>query len=124
MRPGACSLAGATRVISPHLVAAEMVAKSAVNPAVIQLMSVVADASATSENLTQVVVAPTSGLVGRTLGELPGLGVKVKVIAAKHDDILTIPQAGDFAIRAGALLVVAGTVDQLQELERLSGGSG
>jgi voltage-gated potassium channel len=115
-------LAGATRVVSPQTVAAEMVAKSAVNPAVIQLMSEVTDATAMSENLTQIVVAPSSELVGKTLAQLPRLGVNVKVVASKHGGSLTIPQAGDFSIRAGALLVVARPVDQLQKLERLSRG--
>jgi voltage-gated potassium channel len=113
-------LAGATRVISPHTVAAEMVAKSAINPAVIQLMSEVTDATAMSENLTQIVVAPGSKLVGKTLAELPRMGVTVKIVAAKDGGSLSLPQGGDFTILAGALLVVAGTVDQLAKLELLS----
>jgi voltage-gated potassium channel len=113
-------MAGATRVISPHAVAAEMIAKSAVNPSVVQLMSEVTDASALGENLTQIVVAPESRLVGRRLRELPELGLDVKVIAVRQGEGITLPQGGAFAIEAGMILVVAGSVGQLQSMEQLS----
>lgn len=113
-------LAGATRVVSPHTVAAEMVAKSAINPAVIQLMSEVTDATTMNENLTQILVGPQSPLAGKRLSELPGLGVRVKIVATKLGGNLIVPQSGDHAIRPGALLVVAGTVDQLERLEQLA----
>jgi len=113
-------LAGATRVVSPAAVAAEMVAKSAVNPSVIQLMSEVTDATSLGENLTQIVVAPGSKLCGRALRDLSDLGVNVKVVAAKVGDSLSLPQSGEFRIEPGMLLVVAGTVDELDKLEDLS----
>lgn len=115
-------LAGATRVISPHGVAAEMVAKSAINPGVIQLMSEVTDATTMSENLTQVLVDDGSPLVNKRLAELPGLGLKVKIVATKLAGVLTVPQSGEHRIRPGALLVVAGTVDELEKLEALARG--
>lgn len=113
-------LAGATRVISPHAVAAEMAAKSAVNPAVIQWMSCASDATALSESLTQLVVHPRSPLVGRHISQLPALGINVKVVATKLGDNLSLPQSQDFEILPDLLLVVAGTVDQLERLEQLA----
>ena len=113
-------LAGATRVVSPHTVAGEMIAKSAVNPSVLQLMSEVTDEPALSENLTQIVVAPASPLVSKTLKDLPALGLDVKVVAARHGGSITMPHGGDFVIRPGMLLVVAGNGEQLAKMEGLS----
>lgn len=110
-------LAGADRVISPDSLAAEMIAKSAINPAVIQLMSDVTDATQLGEGLNQVPVAAKSRLDGLCLKDLRTLGLQVKVVAVKHGGKLDLPQGGDYVINAGSLLVVAGAPDELHRME-------
>lgn len=120
-------LAGADRVISPDSLAAEMIAKSAVNPAVIQLMSDVTDATKIGETLNQIAVEPHSRLDGLCLRDLRTLGLKVKVVAVKQGGQLDLPQGGDYVIQAGSLLVVAGPADDLERMEghaRYRNGSG
>lgn len=113
-------LAGAKRVVSPPLLAGEMLAKSALNPAVIQLVSEVTDAAEVGEKVTQVPVDERSPLVGKQLRQLEGLGLKVKIVLAKEGNELKLSPSGDYTIRARSVLVAAGDGPELARLERLT----
>ncbi|MEW6243949.1 MAG: potassium channel protein [Bacillota bacterium] len=113
-------LAGAKRVVSPNLVGAEMLAKSAVNPSVMQLMSELTDASEVEEKINQVPVADGSALVGKTLRDLSSLGLSVKVVLIKKGGYMRVSPGGDHQIEAGSVLVVAGTGPEIEKIERLA----
>ncbi|MEW6524094.1 MAG: NAD-binding protein [Bacillota bacterium] len=113
-------LAGAKRVISPNLVGAELLAKSAVNPGVMQLVSDFTDQARVEQEITQVPVAEGSPLAGRRLRDLPALGLRVKVALIRSGERLEVAPAGDSLIPAGSVLVVAGNAADLAEAERLA----
>jgi len=113
-------LAGATRVVSPDLVGAEMLAKSAVNPAVLQLMSRLTDPRGLVENLSQVVISEGSRLAGVTLDRLRSMGVSAKIVMIRDGDSVEFLPTGSSMIRGGSVLVAACPADQLEKLEELA----
>lgn len=113
-------MAGASRVISPNLVGAELLAKSAVNPGVMQLMSDYTEYARLEDEITQVPVAEGSVLAGKRLRDLPGLGLRVKVALIRWEERLEVAPTGDSLIPPGSVLVVAGNAADLAQLERLA----
>lgn len=113
-------MAGATRVISPNLVGAELLAKSAVNPGVMQLMSDYTEYARLEDEITQVPVAEGSVLAGKRLRDLPGLGLRVKVALIRWEERMEVAPTGDSLIPPGSVLVVAGNAADLAQLERLA----
>lgn len=113
-------LAGAKRVISPNLVGAELLAKSALNPAVMQLVHDFTDRARVEEELIQVPIAPGSRLAGKRLRELPALGLKVKVVLIKTEDRLIVAPSGDTVLPPGSVAVIAGTGPEVSDAERLA----
>jgi voltage-gated potassium channel len=113
-------LAGAKRVISPNLVGAELLAKSAVNPGVMQLVHDVTDRARVEDELIQVPIAPGSPLAGKRLRDLPSLGLRVKVVLIRDQDRLEVAPDGNSVMPPGAVVVLAGTGPELAEAERLA----
>jgi len=113
-------MAGASRVISPNLVGAELLAKSAVNPGVMQLMADYTDYARMEEEITQVLVAEGSVLAGKQLRDLPGLGLRVKVALIRREERLEVAPTGDSLMPPGSVLVVAGNAADLANLEGLA----
>lgn len=115
-------LAGATRVISPFSLGAELLAKSAVNPSILQMMSDVISTTTPGESISQLPVAEGSPLVGKELRELPAMGVQVRVMLVRQGGTTHLSPLGSFRIESGAVLAVVGESEELQKLERLAAG--
>ncbi len=113
-------MAGAKRVISPNMVGAELLAKSAINPAVMQLVHDFTDRARIEEELIQVPIAEGSLLAGKALRDLPSLGIQVKIALIRDDDRLYVAPSGDTVIRAGSVVVMAGTGEEVARAERLA----
>lgn len=114
------SIAGAKRVISPNVVGAELLAKSAVNPGVMQLVANFTDPTKLDEEIIQLPVMEGSPLCGTSLRDFPDLGLSVKVVLIKSGDKLEISPAGDTEIPCGSLLLVAGTAAELKKAEAIA----
>jgi len=113
-------MAGASRVISPNLVGAELLAKSAVNPGVMQLVADYTDKAKVEDEISQVPVAEGSVLSGKRLRDLPGLGLRVKVSLIRYEEKLEVAPTGDSLILPGSVLVVAGNATDLAQVERMA----
>jgi len=115
-------LAGAARVVSPQVLGADILAKSAYNPAVYQLMSDMMGAEPLGGTISQVVIAPDSTLAGRSLGDFKKLGIggggRVLLVRTPTSTILS--PSGDLRLEAGWVLVVIGEHDAIERLERLA----
>lgn len=115
-------LAGAARVISPLSLGAELLAKSAVNPSILQMMSDLISTSTPGESLSQFPIGAGSPLVGRELRELRELDVNVRVMLVRQDGTMHLSPLGSFRIEDGAVLVVVGDSGELEKMERLAHG--
>lgn len=115
-------LAGATRVISPLSLGAELLAKSAVNPSILQMMSDMISTTTPGERISQLPVAESSPLVGKELRELPDMGVRVRVVLVRQGGSTHLSPLGSFRIESGAVLAVVGESEELQRLEKLAAG--
>ena len=114
------SIAGAKRVISPNVVGAELLAKSAVNPGVMQLVANFTDPTKLEEEIIQLPVLRGSPLCGKSLRDFPDLGLSVKVVLIKSGDKLELAPAGDSEIPCDSLLLVAGTTAELEKAEKIA----
>jgi voltage-gated potassium channel len=113
-------LAGASRVVSPQVLGADILAKSAYNPAVYQLMSDMIGAEPLGGTITQVVVAPDSSLVGRSLGDFKELGIGGRVLLVRTPTSTVLSPSGDLRLEAGWVLVVIGEAAAIEKLERMA----
>lgn len=114
-------LAGATRVVSPNLVGAEMLAKSAVNPAVLQLMSRLTDPKGIT-GISQIVVSGGSKLDGVTLQALRQMGIEARVILIRNGDNTEFFPKEDSRIEKGSVIVVACNAEDLEVVEKAATG--
>ncbi len=114
-------LAGATRVVSPQVMGADIIAKSAYNPSVYQLMSDMISGATPADNINQVVINPGSQLVGRRLREFSEMGVEgARVMLIKKGDKTILSPSGEAVLEPGSVLVVFGKADDIDQLETLA----
>ncbi len=113
-------LAGATRVVSPQVMGAEVLAKSAYNPSVYQLMSDMISGTTPGETITQVLVGAGSPLAGSTLGKFKELKVRARVMLIRTGTSTTLSPAENTRLEPGAVLVVIGERSELEKLEQLA----
>ncbi len=112
-------LAGASRVVSPQIMGADILAKSAYNPSIYQLMSDVMSETAPEETISQVVVNPGSSLSGRHLSDFAEMDIDVRVMLIRTGDSVMLSPAGNSVLEPGSVLVVVGDRDELEKLERM-----
>ena len=113
-------LAGAHRVIAAPAIAGEMLAKSAINPEAIDLMTDVTDASAGDASIGQVAVQEQAWIAGRTIADAGKSAPGALIVMIKEGDATTMAPAGTLVIRPGMVLVVvgqSGAVKALSDLE-------
>jgi len=113
-------LAGASRVVSPQVLGADILAKSAYNPAVYQVMSDMIGAESLGGTITQVVIAPESSLAGRYLGDFKELGIGGRVLLVRTPTSTVLSPSGDLRLEAGWVLVVIGEAPDIEKLERMA----
>lgn len=109
-------LAGAHRVIAPPAIAGEMLAKSAINPEAIDLMTEVTDASARDATIGQVVVQEQSWIAGRTLADIGKSAPGALVVMVKDGEEVTMAPGGTSSVRPGMVLVVVGQADAVRAM--------
>jgi len=113
--------AGATRVLAPYSVAGRRLAMSVIAPGATEFIESAIMGS--SYVLQEVVVRPESPLVGQTLASSQlrsQIGISVLAIRRGEEGFQIVPDPSTL-IEAGDLLVVLGTLKQLEELAQLRG---
>ncbi len=113
-------LAGASRVVSPQLLGGDILAKSAHNPYIYQLMSDMMSDDTRGETITQIVVSPGSRLAGRRLREFQQLDIDARVMLIRCRDSTILSPSGDVELEPHMVLVVVGKVEELNTLDRMS----
>ena len=116
--------AGADRVILPYSITGRRMVATLIRPAVADFLDEVAHTGGLEFFLEQVQLQPASPLVGQTLAQaqLPDrLGITV--LAYQPPDGRLNPRPGaDTILQANARIVVLGTLEQLQALNKLAAG--
>jgi voltage-gated potassium channel len=107
-------LAGATRTISPYLMAGHRMAELALRPAMVDLLDSLHHGEA-GIGVEEMVVAAGSSAVGRTLAEAGLLsGDVAKILAVRRPDgVVGINPPPESRLEEGDLVIALGTEDQL-----------
>jgi len=107
-------LAGATRTISPYLMAGHRMAELAIRPAMVDVLDTLHHGEA-GIGVEEMVVSPETKAVGRTLEEVGLLaGNTAKVLAVRRrDGNVSVNPAASIRLEEGDLVIALGTEDQL-----------
>lgn len=114
--------AGADRVVNPQRIGAQRIAAFALQPSVAEFLDVVMHDGSLEFRLEEVVVAPGSDLVGRSLRDShlrDRTGALVLALRAPSGEFLTNP-VPETVIAAEHVLIAIGTTSQLEGLEALA----
>jgi voltage-gated potassium channel len=115
-------MAGADRVISPHLIGGHRMAMLALRPAVVDFIDTVTYRPGRELQLENVDVAGGSPLVGQTMKHIREQdGITVLAMRKKSGKLLANPR-GEEVIRDGDRLIVIGTKQRLAALESIFEG--
>jgi len=115
------TVAGATRVFSPHAAGAQHMASYVLKPNVAGALSELLDAKSKDMTIAEVAIAPGSSYVGRTIGDV-GLrqhGVEVRAIG--RDGGQQFLPARDEEIRPNDVLVMIGPPPNVQQFAEQAG---
>jgi len=107
-------LAGATRTISPYLMAGHRMAELAIRPAMVDVLDTLHHAEA-GIGVEELVVSPATAAIGKTL-EASGLlaGDAARVLALRRrDGNLHVNPSGSLRLEEGDLVIALGTEEQL-----------
>jgi voltage-gated potassium channel len=107
-------LAGATRTISPYLMAGHRMAELAIRPAMVDVLDTLHHGEA-GIGVEEMVVSPETKAVGKTLEEVGLLaGNTAKVLAVRRrDGNVSVNPAANIRLEEGDLVIALGTEDQL-----------
>ena len=107
-------LAGATRTISPYLMAGHRMAELAIRPAMVDVLDTLHHGEA-GIGVEEMVVSPETKAVGKTLEEVGLLaGNTAKVLAVRRrDGNVNVNPAASIRLEEGDLVIALGTEDQL-----------
>ena len=107
-------LAGATRTISPYLMAGHRMAELAIRPAMVDVLDTLHHGEA-GIGVEEMVVSPETKAVGMTLEEVGLLaGNTAKVLAVRRrDGNVSVNPAASIRLEEGDLVIALGTEDQL-----------
>jgi voltage-gated potassium channel len=107
-------LAGATRTISPYLMAGHRMAELAIRPAMVDVLDTLHHGEA-GIGVEEMVVSPETKAVGKTLEEVGLLaGNTAKVLAVRRrDGNVSVNPAASIRLEEGDLVIALGTEDQL-----------
>ena len=107
-------LAGATRTISPYLMAGHRMAELAIRPAMVDVLDTLHHAEG-GIGVEELVVSPATAAIGKTL-EASGLlaGDAARVLALRRrDGNLHVNPSGSLRLEEGDLVIALGTEEQL-----------
>ena len=107
-------LAGATRTISPYVMAGHRMAELAIRPAMVDVLDTLHHGEA-GIGVEELVVTPDTKLLGKTLAESGLLaGDAARVLAVRgRDGSVTVNPAPSTRLEEGDLVIALGTEDQL-----------
>lgn len=107
-------LAGATRTISPYLMAGHRMAELAVRPAMVDVLDTLHHGEG-GIGVEEMVIAAGTPAVGRAIEEVGLLAPKAArpLAVRRADGTLHVNPAGDLRLEAGDLLIALGTEEQL-----------
>ncbi len=107
-------LAGASRTISPYLMAGHRMAELAIRPAMVDVLDTLHHGEA-GIGVEEMVVSPETKAVGKTLEEVGLLaGNTAKVLAVRRrDGNVNVNPAASIRLEEGDLVIALGTEDQL-----------
>lgn len=113
--------AGANRVVSPYQIGGQHMANIVIRPHVTDFFDVVTLDGGIELWVEELVIGPTSRLVGKTVGEANiRQETGVSIIAMLRENHSSIPNA-QTRLHANDELIVVGTREQLTKLEKLTG---
>lgn len=113
-------LAGASRVVSPQILVGDILAKSAHNPHIYQMMSDMMSGDIPGETITQIVVSSGSQLSGKCLNDFRTMGLSARVVLIRQEDTTILSPSGDLCLEPGMVLVVVGEPEELDRMDRMS----
>jgi voltage-gated potassium channel len=117
-------LAGANRVLSPYTTAGHRMAKLAIQPRVEEFFETLTKAGGVEMGVGEVVVSPTSQLVGKTLVEAQNtLGSGAVIAALRKPSGLMPSSRSNACIEGGDTIIVVGAPEQLVAFQRKNVGS-
>jgi voltage-gated potassium channel len=107
-------LAGATRTISPYVMAGHRMAELAIRPAMVDVLDTLHHGEA-GIGVEELVVTPDTKIIGKTLEESGLLaGDAARVLAVRgRDGSVTVNPAASTRLEEGDLVIALGTEDQL-----------
>lgn len=107
-------LAGANRIISPYAIAGHRMASLVIEPSVVECVEMLTKTGGVEIAVEEVVISPTSSLVGKTLVEAQNtLRSGAIIVALKRPSGLMASQRSEARIEAGDMVIVVGAPDQL-----------
>jgi voltage-gated potassium channel len=107
-------LAGANRIISPYAIAGHRMASLVIEPGVVECVEMLTKTGGVEIAVEEVVISPTSSLVGKTLVEAQNtLRSGAIIVALKRPSGLMASQRSEARIEAGDMVIVVGAPDQL-----------
>jgi serine/threonine protein kinase len=113
--------AGASRVVSPFLIAGRRMANMLTRPATIDFLDTAIQRSGAELQLEEVMVREKSDFTGHTLAEAQirqRSGAMVLAVRQVNGETMFNPGA-DTELRAGQMLIAIGTRDQLEKLRKV-----
>ncbi len=113
-------LAGASRVVSPQLLGADILAKSAHNPYIYHLMSDMMSGDIPGETITQIAISPGAALAGKHLREFQQMGISARVVLVRSEGSTILSPSGDVKLEPDMVLVVVGETEELNRLDKLA----
>ncbi len=107
-------LAGANQIISPYAMAGRRIAHLAIEPGVVECVEMLTKAGGVELAVEEIIIAPISSLVGKTLLEAQNtLRSGAIIVALKKPSGLIVSQRSQARIQAGDMVIVIGAPDQL-----------
>jgi voltage-gated potassium channel len=116
--------AGASQVVSPHVLGGQRMAHAIVRPAVVDFLELTSPGSGSEIDLEEVALATGSPLAGLALDALADRGVRVAVVALRRAGapLLLNPAAAE-TLRSGDRVVVVGDRASVNQLAALAAGT-
>ena len=115
------TVAGATRVFSPHAAGAQHMASYVLKPNVAWALAELLDAKSTGITIEEVAIAAESRYVGRTIGEVELRQTGVEVMAIGRDGGQQFLPPPDEQIRPHDVLVMIGPPPDVQQFAEQAG---
>jgi voltage-gated potassium channel len=117
-------LAGATRVVSPYVMAGQQMAMLAIRPSAVDFVETLLRGTRGGDLLLEdVQLSSGAALVGVAMPDLRHqFASQATVLAVRRDGRLLAPPPEDLRLQAGDVIVVAGTDGQLRQFEQACSG--